>query len=215
MVAAWTNNLFYGCNLSFYQETIPGYFPFTLTSYNNLFRLGPLSFVYRDNSTTWTIKDNLFDCDTLTIHASTSTAASNNGYRSGLNSLGGSGNKTGLAPDYQTGPLGNFYYPTNGTNLFTLIDAGSRNATNASLYHRTTQLNQTPESNSLVDIGFHYVAVAPNGNPIDSDGDGLADYLEDRNGDGAVDSAETSWQSATDLELKVWITEPKSNSNIP
>ena len=66
----------------------------------------------------------------------------------------------------------------------------------------------------MVDIGFHYVAVT-NNVPIDTDGDGLPDYLEDRNGNGTVDSGETDWQSATDLGLKVWITEPKSNSNIP
>ena len=53
---------------------------------------------------------------------------------------------------------------------------------------------------------------------IDTDGDGIPDYLEDRNGNGTVDSGETDWQNsngAADLGLKVWITEPKSNSNIP
>ena len=54
-----------------------------------------------------------------------------------------------------------------------------------------------------------------NGLPWDSDGDGLADCLEDSNGNGAVDSGETDWQSAADFGLKVWITEPKSNSNLP
>jgi len=49
----------------------------------------------------------------------------------------------------------------------------------------------------------------------DTDGDGFADYIEDRNGTGDVDSGETDWQSASDLGLKVWITEPKNNSNIP
>ena len=51
--------------------------------------------------------------------------------------------------------------------------------------------------------------------PLDYDGDGLPDYFEDRNGNGSVDSGETDWRSATDLGLKVWITEPKNNSNIP
>jgi len=30
-----------------------------------------------------------------------------------------------------------------------------------------------------------------------------------------VNTGETDWQSANDLGLKVWITEPKSNSNLP
>jgi len=50
---------------------------------------------------------------------------------------------------------------------------------------------------------------------VDTDGDGIPDYLEDRNGNGSVDTGETDWQSASDLGLKVWITEPKSNANIP
>jgi hypothetical protein len=36
------------------------------------------------------------------------------------------------------------------------------------------------------------VATDSNGIPIDSDGDGLADYLED-SGDGSKDSAESDW----------------------
>ena len=51
--------------------------------------------------------------------------------------------------------------------------------------------------------------------PFDYDSDGIPDYLEDRNGNGVTDTGETDWQSATDLGLKVWITEPKSNSNLP
>ena len=51
--------------------------------------------------------------------------------------------------------------------------------------------------------------------PFDYDGDGIPDYIEDRNGSGVTDSGETNWQNPNDLGLKVWITEPKSNSNIP
>ena len=50
---------------------------------------------------------------------------------------------------------------------------------------------------------------------IDTDGDGIPDYLEDRNGNGTPDTGETNWQDQNDLGLKVWITEPKSNSTIP
>jgi hypothetical protein len=49
----------------------------------------------------------------------------------------------------------------------------------------------------------------------DTDRDGLPDYLEDRNGNGSADSGETDWQNPSDLGFKVWITEPKGNSNVP
>jgi hypothetical protein len=107
-----------------------------------------------------------------------------------------------------SGPLGNFYQPTN------FVNRGSRNADLAGLYHFTTQTNQVKETNSVVDLGYHYVATA-NGVPIDTDGDGTPDYLEDANGNGTVDSGETDWQNASDLGLKVIITRPKSNSTIP
>jgi len=159
----------------------------------------------------------LFDCDSVSKSGLGTLTVSNNGYRSGLTSLGGNNNQTGLTMNYQLGPLGSFYYPTNGaTNTLTaLINTASRNATNAGLYHFTTTTNQVKESATTVDIGYHYVAVDSNGNPLDYDSDGLPDYSEDRNGNGAVDSGETDWQTASDLGLKVWITEPKSNSNIP
>jgi len=74
--------------------------------------------------------------------------------------------------------LGAFYYPTNGssTSLTNLFDAGSRNATNAGLYHFTTTTNQVKEATTTVDTGYHYVAVDANGNPIDTDSDGIPDY---------------------------------------
>ncbi len=40
------------------------------------------------------------------------------------------------------------------------------------------------------------MAVDINGIPLDSDGDGIPDYLEDRNGNGGCDSTETDWQSS-------------------
>jgi len=79
-------------------------------------------------------------------------------------------------------PVGQFYLP--GTS--TLIDVGSTNANYLGLYHYTTQTSQTKEANSVVDIGYHYVALDANGSPIDSNGDGIPDYLEDANGNGLV-----------------------------
>ena len=214
-VIAFTNNLMERCTFTWTQSDY--YNPFTLYEYNNLFHNGTNSFSTTTNQPAWTVKDNLFDCDSLTKTGSPTFTVGNNGYRSGLTSLGGSGNKTGLVPDYVIGPLGNYYYPTNGssTSLTNLFDAGSRSATNAGLYHFTVRVDLAKESNSTVDIGYHYVATDANGNPLDYDGDGQPDYLEDRNGNGTVESGETDWQSATDIGLRVWITEPKSNSSIP
>jgi hypothetical protein len=112
---------------------------------------------------------------------------------------------------YQSGLLGDFYQPTNSL----LINTGSVTADLTTLYHYTTTTNQVKETNSIVDIGYHYVVVDGSGNPIDTDGDGIPDYLEDANGNGMVDSGETDWQSASDQGLKVLITRPQRNSIIP
>jgi hypothetical protein len=117
---------------------------------------------------------------------------------------------------WKVGLLG-YYYQTNTSPL---INVGSTNADLLGLYHFTTTTNllsnlQIKETNSIVDIGYHYVAVNTNGVPIDTDADGSPDYLEDANGNGAVNSGETDWNSATDLGLKVVITRPKNNSTIP
>jgi len=205
MTIGLTNNLVERSELSFYQTNTSGYYPFTLSLYNNLFLNSTVALNYRDNSTIWTVKDNLFD--NVTLSEGTFTIANSNNAYKGTNQLaGGTNNKTLTTTDYKAGPLGNFYYPTSGTNLFTLIDVGSRSADQAGLYHYTTQTNQVKETNSVVDIGLHYVATDVNGNALDSDFDGLADYLEDRNGNGELDSGETSWMGPGLLiGLKLWL----------
>ena len=90
---------------------------------------------------------------------------------------------------WQACPLGNWHQPTNSP----LFDAGSTNANVLGLYHHTTTTNQLKEATSIVDIGLHYVGMEAVGQPVDSDGDGLPDYLEDRNGNGNVDAGETSF----------------------
>jgi hypothetical protein len=92
---------------------------------------------------------------------------------------------------YDTGPLGRFYQ--HSTNL---IDAGYRTASFWGLYHFTTVTNQSKEADSTNDIGYHYVAVDGNGNPIDSDEDGLSDYFEDANGNGVYGISDfANWTS--------------------
>ncbi len=164
----------------------------TRSFYNNLFRGGILN-TYTEQPG-WTLKDNLFDQTAIT--QSGTVIHSNNAYVSGSNRLTPTNaNDVVLTntPIYLTSYLGKYYYPTNDGMLSLLIDAGSRNATNAGLYHYTVLTNQVKETNSIVDIGYHYVATDTNGVPIDTDGDSVPDYLEDRNGNGTVDSGETDW----------------------
>jgi hypothetical protein len=92
---------------------------------------------------------------------------------------------------------------------------GSTTADQLGLYQYTTQTNQVKETNSTVDIGYHYVAVDSSGNPIDTNGDGVPDYLEDANGNGLVDSGEIDWMLPGDLGLTVIITRPSNNSSVP
>lgn len=92
--------------------------------------------------------------------------------------------------NWQTGPLGHYYLPTNST----LINTGSlASAASIGLYHYTTQTNQTKEGTSKLDLGYHYVATDANGVPLDTDEDGTPDYVEDADGDGVVDAGETLW----------------------
>jgi len=119
--------------------------------------------------------------------------------------------------EYAPGPLGNFYQLSTD-----LINLGSTTADQAGLYHYTTQTNQYKEESSVVDIGFHYVAVGNDGRPVDTDQDGIPDYIEDRNGNGHVypESGEGSWtpyfdEWYSDIGLKVWITQPKQNVTLP
>ncbi len=107
-------------------------------------------------------------------------------------------------PPYQAGPFGRYYLP-NSTPLF---GGGSRSPADAGLYHYTTRTNQVKEgeepSPHMVNIGLHYIATAGprSSQPKDSDGDGIADYVENWHGDGnysAHTDTETDWhQTMTD-----------------
>jgi hypothetical protein len=109
------------------------------------------------------------------------------------------------APPYQTNIFGNFYMPTNTP----LYGAGSDSAGALGLYHYTTRTNQFKEgeepSGHNVNIGVHYVAATNsqpstfNPQPLDADGDGIPDYVENWHGDGNYSlhtDTETDWQEA-------------------
>lgn len=191
--------------------------PVVVHLHNNLVKDCTLSLNNMTNTTSWTAHDNFFDTVTLSGPNNSYGLLVNthNGYLSTTTLPNASNTKNIPYADYQTGPLGSFYYPTSGTNLYTLVGAGSRNADAAGLYHFTTTTNQVKETNSTVDIGFHYVAVNSSGQPIDTDGDGAADYAEDLTGNGSVNSGETDWSNASDWGLRVLITRPRSGSQMP
>jgi len=114
--------------------------------------------------------------------------------------------------NWQTSWFGNYYLPTSSP----LIDKGSLTADNFGLYHFTTQTGQTKETNSVVDIGYHYVATDAYGNPLDSNGDGIPDYLEDANGNGLVDNGELDWNAAYNGQgFRVFISRPRNGSQLP
>ena len=191
---ALTNCLFERVTVSFNDDEDIGHWYLQ----NNLFRGGSLSYRmnYFPNGTRGLAYDNVFDRTTISSGNGTFT----NGYNayitncSKLSSSQGNDRILTNSPVYQTSYLGRYYYPTNDGMLSTLINMGSRYATNVGLYHFTTTTNQVKEGGTIVDIGFHYVAVDPStGQPYDTDGDGVPDYLEDANGNGVATDDPTSW----------------------
>ncbi len=167
--------------------------------YNNLFHGGRFYYRIRADNPLALAYDNLFDGTSVSQgdRGADFTGSDYNGYvvnKSRLKPNGTNDKILANTPVYDVGPLGNtYYYPTSDGLLSTLINAGSRSASAAGLYHFTTRTDQTKEGSSQVDIGYHYVALGGNGEPVDTDGDGIADYLEDPNGNGTTDAGETSY----------------------
>jgi len=200
------NNLFYYSVIANFATNLSS----TITLSNNLV-FGTTVNLPQPSSPVWQAFNN--DFDTCTITTSTLT----NGYNAYLNCNGrlyptnafDIVSASSLA--YQSGTLGNFYQPTNSP----LIHKGSTNANLVGLYHYTVTTNQVVEGTNTVCIGFHYAATDANGDPLDTNGDGIPDYLEDANGNGRVDTGEIGWNIQGDLGLKVLITQPANNSIIP
>jgi hypothetical protein len=209
-----TNALFHRCGI-WWNGTVSG----GVFSFRNCTFEGASFAISRSSTSTITVRDTTFDGTTFPY---TDGYASNtnytdydyNAFLQGAARTPAQGAHDVIVTNsfnWQFGALGNYYLPTNSL----LIDKGSRTADLAGLYHFTTQTDQTKETTSTVDIGYHYVALDGNGKPDDYDSDGIPDYLEDANGNGVVDSGETDWQSASDPGLKVIITRPKNGSVLP
>ena len=154
---------------------------------NNLFWRGTNNLGL--GSTSAVVQNNMFDETLINDHGSNSYTGGYNGYITNFNHLTlVSHDQVLTASTNQVGALGNYYIPTNSM----LTNAGSTTADALGLYHYTTTTNQVIDGFTQVDIGYHYVAVDGNGKPLDADGDGIPDYLEDANGNGVVDGTETS-----------------------
>jgi hypothetical protein len=209
-----TNCLYRRVYLGLYNRTIGGGGPSTNALCNNLFWQGLILSGAHRSPNVWTFQDNLFDQCTNEVTTIATDICSNNAYvTTNFGTLPYSSNDIVLSssPAYQTGALGVYYYPTN----LSLIHAGNKLAAAAGLYHYTVTTNNVIEGTNIVSIGFHYVAVGSNGLPLDTNGDGIPDYLEDINGNGLADSGEIDWQVAGDLGLTVLITRPANTSTIP
>lgn len=206
------NNVFERCNFQFGGMATP-YYEVNLNWRNNLFRNSTvqLNFDLFAGSFTWTLYDNVFDTVSLTLNrANSSITASHNAYYNTTKLFYVTGTEITLTGplNWQKGPLGDYYYPTpdGGTSLPSLIDADAtvtRTPALLGLYHFTTRIDLQKDSatSTTSDIGFHYVATDTSGNPLDYDGDSLADYLEDTDGSGTHNGGDMSSWSNADSDL--------------
>ena len=159
---------------------------------------------YENLATDWIFRDNVFDGVDMQIYAGPNIC-DHNAY---IGALADHLNNTLQPTDivlstfaWQAGPLGDYYQPASSP----LLGAGSRTADLAGLYHFTVTTNlvngiEIKETNSVVDIGYHYVAVNASGVPVDTDGDGVPDYIEDGNGNGSQDPNEPPWGIAVSVQ---------------
>ncbi|HRI16779.1 MAG TPA: hypothetical protein PLX89_27620, partial [Verrucomicrobiota bacterium] len=188
------NNLWENCWVGAYRN-YPGAHQVSMR--HNLFRSGSLTLYYYYiepyGNPVWTCTDNLFDATGLgALTISTNYLfAGWNGYSASSATFGGNGNKVSIVPVYLPGPLGSYYYPTTGgnTTLNILRNAGSQTASAAQLAQHTTTADLTKDTGQA-DIGFHYIAGVA-GLALDSDQDGLPDWVEDADWDGTKDATET------------------------
>jgi hypothetical protein len=107
----------------------------------------------------WSLRDNLFLNCSLGVSPNT-IGNSHNGYYITYPLAGSGPNYTLTAqPNYQSGPLGNWYLPSMSSPL---LNGGSRLPIASGLFHHTARASQDKEGSKVsgnVDVGFHYIAV--------------------------------------------------------
>lgn len=185
---------------------------------NNLFYRCAVLLTPRTGNS-WTFQDNIFDGVSFVGYDSNGNPFQGNGPVAVNDHNAYIGMSMYLTPEnypatdpkpssltYSSGSMGRFYLPSTAT---TLIDHGSRGAAAAGLYHFTTQTTNAKETTSQVDIGPHYLALVGS-QAADSNGDGVPDFIADRDGDGTEDLDEIPWQSANNSAVAV--LSPAANS---
>jgi hypothetical protein len=213
----WDNNLFenelVNVQPSYYWYDGTINVDMAFTAHNNLLHGGYLVIASQTSSSgNWIFEDNMFDKVNFYQNTSPPLDYDYNGYwpltaaelQSGYTNQfqatttgdgftdGGHEQVLDYAPPYVAGPFGNYYLST----MTALFEAGSQTAGAAGLAQYTDSADQSKDAvNSPVNIGLHYVA-ATNNLPVDSDGDGIPDYVEDANGNGVVDAGETDPNNA-------------------
>jgi hypothetical protein len=194
-----TNNVFHRVPFAISNNAI-------ITSYNNLFygttnvnvTNTTVSIRHLSGTSPNTNENNVFDG----VTASLDGLVGYNAYLHGATNIDYTNNNdiwTNLT--WLAGPLGAYYQ----LNTSPLINAGSTTADQVGLYDYTVLTNlvnglEIKETNSIVDLGYHYVAVNSNGVPIISNDEGIADYLLDVNGNG---SGESSWVGPVTIDNPV------------
>ena len=195
------NNLFEYNALQFHQGTVYALVDYNLDMRNCFFRKGMLGLTKNTGVTTWNFKANFFDLAALynTLGSGVSLGASFNGYRTGATRLPGEVSYQEVTTfNHLVERLGEYYYTLPGAvdTLNDLVDTGDVTSSVAGLFHHTVNgVTQAKDAGVKVDIGWHYIALNPSGLPVDTDGDGVPDYVEDRNGDSIKQANETGWSS--------------------
>ncbi|HTI70004.1 MAG TPA: hypothetical protein VMF06_08560 [Candidatus Limnocylindria bacterium] len=161
----------------------------------------------------WIFSDNILDHSGFVQGSSPIPNSHHNAYVGMNNYLGpglGTGDQILGSLAYASGTLGNYYLPASSPQL---LNRGSRFASDAGLFHYTSfasnlkeggeVVNESDAFSKTVNIGPHYLSMSAGGKPVDSDSDGIADYIEDANGDGVSQTTESSWNTANSGPLEI------------